>query len=131
MLDYFELKSTSKEIQSSNYLDTNIYVINNLYKNKPNIKPMLLEKSLVELKTLATECKLKNTRNKKILINRIILYKKLYNNYHNKDKIWNLKTYNKKDYFKTTFYINTFLPISQHFCSTTNGMQSQTNYMHT
>lgn len=114
MPSYFELKSTTIDPQQSNYLDTNVHIIDNPFKNHPNFTYTIQEKSLKELKITASSYKLKNTGNKKTIINRIMQFKAPYNNFHNKNKIWNTKTYNKKDDFETSFKINSF-PLYQTF----------------
>lgn len=60
------------------------------------------------LRFLAKKYKLKQKGTKETLISRILQYKQPINNFHNKTKIWNTKTYNKKDEFNIRFNINTF-----------------------
>lgn len=107
---YFSLKWTNQTKDKANYLDTTIHTIDNPYKydTSETYYTILQNKKLMELRDIAKEKKLKQHGNKEILISRILQLKRPVNNYHNKDKIWNIKTYNKKDEFKINFHINSF-----------------------
>lgn len=104
---YFKLNWTNKPpYNTANYLDTTIHVINNPHKNKNTQDTKLHNLTQLELRKIAKKYKVPQHGTKSVLINRLLNYSNPYNNFHNKDLVWNIKTYNKKDDLKVNFPIN-------------------------
>ena len=134
---YFELKWTTQDPQSSDYLDTCIHIINNPYENATNYIQKLEQLNYTQLRQKAKSLKLTQHGNKEIILKRINQFYNPVNNFHNKKTIWNIKTYNKKDGFKVNFAINSFphfesnIPIHSKLGAVTGQLHSflTTNYI--
>jgi hypothetical protein len=106
---YFSLKYTTTQPQESNYLDTTVSVAINTFKNKKSsYLSHLSNLPQNKLRELAKNYSLKQHGTKDSLIARIMQYKNPVNNFHNKDHIWDIKTFNKRNMFKLTYPIISF-----------------------
>lgn len=100
---YFSLKYTTIQPDKSHYLDTTIQIVPNPHISQSSYASQLDDLSSAQLKDKAKSLKLSSSGDKATLKKCILQAVNPINNFHNKAKIWSLKTFNKRDHFDLNF----------------------------